>query len=75
MTLSVDLQDFGCPDPNCIKRVSIRKGSIFFEKNIPINKILFLGLLWLNKTGVNSAMSLTGLSSSKIVKYFKEFKD
>ena len=73
--LSENMNNFRCKDSNCKRSVSIRKGSIFYNQNLELNKIMLLSCLWLNKTGVNNAVSLTGFSPNTVVDYFKKFRE
>ena len=64
---------YKCNKRNCQKQVSIKKGTLFFNRKIEITEILFLGLLRLNKIGIMQVISLSGHSTDTVVNYYNEF--
>ena len=53
------------------KKFVHKEKHFFQDRNLKLGQLLLLGLLWMNKIGVKSAISLAGHSNKTIVNYFK----
>jgi hypothetical protein len=62
-----------CRKNNCYRKVSVRKGSIFFNSKMTLINIIELMIAYVNTISISQTCRLTSLSSKTIRKYFNMF--
>jgi hypothetical protein len=73
MKLHLNDEKFKCRRKACRKAHSIRIHSFFAGTKLPCSKILFIGYLWLTKTPVTSATTISGHCSNTICNFYRFF--
>jgi len=75
MKLNIGKQKFVCNLKKCRKSVTIRANSFFAGCRLPYSKILLIGYIWLCKSPVSCAISISGCSSHTICEFYYEFRE
>ena len=63
-----------CPKKTCRQSRSIFRDTLFFKCNLPCNKVLLIGYLWLTKSTSSSIQKMTGHSTSTITRIVGLFR-
>lgn len=64
-----------CPKGNCRRIYSIRQGSFFFGRNLPIARILVIMKQFQGLEAIASTARLIGVSANTVSAYFKELRE
>jgi transposase-like protein len=77
MQRNVESKTFRCYRRHCNKRgnrISMRKGTFFFESSLGCKEILQIAQLWLSGASHTTAIALTGHSSATLTNFYAHFR-
>jgi hypothetical protein len=74
MILKPNRNAYRCSNRLCNKEKSMRANTFFWQARIPLDKLLLLACLWLNKTGRDTAATMSEISNRTVTEYFAHLK-